>query len=175
MLALQDLLRPKLALRLLALAALGSLLFVYVAEYGFGLQPCYLCLWQRGPYFAVLIVAVVALLVRPSEKIIIVLLVLCALAWLAGLGIAVFHSGVERHWWPGTEQCALRPMTDGAVLSLREQLLQTPVARCDQISWTLFGLSMTNWNVLLSLDLFVYTCVVIGLWLSNRQRQKPSV
>ena len=162
--------QPIMALRLVALAAAVSLFFVYIAEYGFGLQPCYLCLWQRGPYYAVLIITLGALMLRSRDKIIIPALVLAALAFVIGLGIAVFHSGVERHWWAGTEQCALRPLNGSTELSLREQLLQTPVARCDQISWSLFGLSMTNYNALLSLGLLGYCLWVIGLWLSKHKR-----
>ncbi|NBO20204.1 MAG: disulfide bond formation protein B [Proteobacteria bacterium] len=167
---LLELSRPLVALRLLALAALCSLLFVYIAEYGFDLQPCYLCLWQRGPYFAVLAIAA-GVYLRPIEKMIIIALVFAALAVASGLGLAVFHSGVERHWWAGTEQCALRPLNGGTELSLREQLLQTPVARCDQISWSLFGLSMTNYNALLSMGLLGYCLWVLGSWLKSRRNQ----
>lgn len=164
-----DLCRPATALRLLALAALGSLLFVYVAEYGFDLQPCYLCLWQRGPYFALLAITI-GVLLRPTDKMIALAIAFAAVALASGLGLAVFHSGVERHWWAGTEQCALRPLNGGGELSLREQLLQTPVARCDQISWSLFGLSMTNYNALLSLGLLGYCLWVLGLWLSKQKQ-----
>ena len=39
------------------------------------------------------------------------------------------------------------------VEELRAALLQQPVVRCDEIAWSLFGISMAGWNFLLSLGL----------------------
>jgi len=142
--------------RLILVFAIIELGFAFVMEYGFGYQPCELCLLERVPYIAVIVLAGLACLppLYPYAKI---FLGLCGLAFLIGFGLSTFHTGVERHWWLGTPGCAVTPLDGNSVESLRQQLLHMAVARCDQIVWTLWGLSMANWNALDSLTLAVFT------------------
>ena len=118
------------------------------------LDPCILCIYQRWPYVAVAGLAALALALprpgwaRPA------LLGLCAVALLVGSGLALFHVGVEQHWWAGTAACEGQiSITQGSIEDLRAQLLGTPVTRCDQVAWSLFGLSMAGYNLLISLGL----------------------
>ncbi len=136
---------PRAAWVLLA-AALIELGFAFVMQYGFGYEPCILCLWQRVPYAAVIALALLASLppLYPYAR---ELLGLCGLIFLIGVGLAVFHTGVERHWWLGTSGCAVTPLDSSSVEDLRTKLLQMTVVRCDQISWKFLGLSMANWNI----------------------------
>jgi disulfide bond formation protein DsbB len=145
---------PK-AARLIVIASVIALLFAFTMQYGFGLQPCVLCLWQRVPFGAALVLAGLACL-KPLYPYARALLGFCALAFLAGTGLAVFHTGVELHWWLGTSGCALTPLNGNGVEDLRTQLLHMAVARCDQISWTFLGLSMANYNVVWSLALALF-------------------
>jgi disulfide bond formation protein DsbB len=135
---------------MILLASAGALGAALVAQYGFAVQPCVLCLAQRVP-FALAIVFAAASLWKPGAAR--VLLGLCALAFLVNAGIAFFHTGVEQHWWLGTSGCALKPLGGADAQSLREQLLATAVAQCDVVAWTFLGLSMANWNVPFALAL----------------------
>lgn len=86
----------------------------------------------------------------------------CALALVAGAGIAAYHVGVEQKWWLGTDACAaLSGLGAKTVEELREVLLRTPVARCDEVSWSMFGVSMAGYNFLVSLVL-----AAASLWLA---------
>lgn len=146
---------PVAALALLAAAA-GSLAFAYSAENFFGIAPCELCLYQRVPYAVVIALALLALLIRKNDKKARCLLGLCAVAFFVNMGIAFYHSGVELHWWGGTDDCAANPLlaTDPALV--REALMNTPVVRCDQINFTFLGFTMANWNVLASFALGLF-------------------
>jgi disulfide bond formation protein DsbB len=163
---------PRAAVVLLVLS-LASLLFVLIMQYGFGFNPCILCLWQRVPY-AVTAVMAAALVVqprlgRPYGQLSIYALAGIAFVYLAGAGLAFFHTGVERHWWVGTSSCSTHPLAGGSAADLREALLHTVTARCDEISWSLFGLSMTNYNLLWSLGLAVVATLAAAV-----QSQKTS-
>jgi disulfide bond formation protein DsbB len=142
--------------RFILAAALAALLFAFTVQYDFGVQPCILCLWQRVPYGLVILLAGLACLpaMRPHAP---VMLVLCAGIFVIGAGLAIFHTGVELHWWLGTSGCALTPLHGSTPEDLRTQLLHTVVARCDEISWTFLGLSMANWNVGYSLILALFS------------------
>jgi len=137
--------------RLLVAVSLGSLLFALAMQFGFGIHPCVLCLWQRLPYGVVAILALLAWAWKPYRPQTAFLLGLCSFCFLIGMGLAVFHSGVERHWWLGTSGCAIQPLQGASVDDLREALLHTVTARCDEIVWTIFGLSMANLNIVWSL------------------------
>ena len=147
------------------LAAAGALVAAYVAEYLYGVFPCTLCLWQRGPLWAV-VVTVVALFAagrRHARAFLLVLLLL----FTTEAGIAGFHVGVERHWWAGTSSCAVADdsaANDAA--SLRARLLGTPIARCDEVTWTFLGQSLALWNVPFSLALALW----MGLALRHARR-----
>ncbi len=82
--------------------------------------------------------------------------ILGAVAALATAAIALFHVGVEQTWWEGLATCTADTMGNVNV----NDLLNTDVTvgapvRCDAIAWTLFGISMAGWNMLLSTGLAV--------------------
>jgi disulfide bond formation protein DsbB len=71
----------------------------------------------------------------------------------ASAGLAGYHVGVEQHWW---ESPACAAGGDIGALSAQELLAQirgAPIVRCDEVAWSLFGLSMAAWNALASLGL----------------------
>jgi disulfide bond formation protein DsbB len=142
---------PRLAAALLAAIAAAMLAGAFAFEHIGGLRPCVLCWWQRYAWMAALALALGALAAGPRRPGGGALLALGALAALAGAGIAGFHAGVEQHWWAGTGECG---SSLGATLTPEErlkQLMGTPVARCDEIPWSMLGLSMAAWNGLVAL------------------------
>jgi len=141
------------ALSLLAVvsAALlgGALLFQYVG----GLFPCQLCVWQRYPHAAVIVLALLgALFLKGRAQA--WALGLAATALLAGAAIAAFHVGVEQKWWDGLAGCVgevpgAKPGTN--LEDLLNQANKNPAPRCDEIPWQLFGISMAGYNFIVSL------------------------
>lgn len=131
--------------RTIALAVPALLLAgAYVSEYGFGLFPCEMCWWQRWPHFAAVVLAGLAFLTEPRK----LLVALAALAILASGLIGFFHAGVEYGWWPGITACAA-VFGEGTGNAL-EDIMNTPLVRCDDPAWTLFGISLAGFNFLIS-------------------------
>lgn len=144
---------------LIAAASVVTLTFVYIAQYGFNLQPCILCLYQRKPYFIVIFFSLLAtFLADKKQRMAFNLLLLSALAFAIGAAIAGFHTGVERGWWTGLASCgdALLP-ENATVEQLQAYIMNRPVVRCDVAGWKFMGLSMSNYNFLLSVALTVFT------------------
>lgn len=138
---------------LILLATLGSAAML-LGAYGFqhigGLLPCQMCLWQRWPHGAAVIIGLIALALRQSS-----------LAWLGALAaattgvIGAYHAGVEWGFWPGPSSCSgggldMGGMSGGDLLST-----EGPVAlvMCDEVVWSLMGLSMAGWNAVISFAL----------------------
>jgi disulfide bond formation protein DsbB len=138
---------------ILILASVALLAAALAFQYLGGLQPCVLCIYQRWPHVAVIVLAGLALLPLGARWRSLFLL-LAAAALLVGAGIGVFHVGVEQHWWEGTASCGGTVSSEGLTAEeLRDRLLAAPPVRCDQVAWSLFGISMAGYNVLISLVL----------------------
>ncbi len=143
------------AARLAALALPAGLLAgALIGQYGFGLAPCEMCHWQRWPHYAALVPASAAFLLRGATLRRALVLLALLLVATSGL-IAVFHAGVEYHWWQGPTSCGA--VTGGSL----EDMLSRPVVRCDVPQWTLAGISLAGFNAIASLG----GAAVIGLLL----------
>lgn len=141
--------------RRLAVAAAGAgSAAMLLAALGFqflgGLPPCELCLWQRWPHLAAVVIALLWLVTRwrlwPW---------LGALAALATAGIGLFHAGVELGWWEFVSSCtqgSLAGESGASLLPGSGAEVALPV-RCDRIAWQFLGLSMAAWNAIGSLGL----------------------
>lgn len=136
---------------LAAAAVLGAAL---ASQYWGGLRPCVLCLYQRYPYAVVIVLMAVAagLAGRGESRLTVALLAAAGLAFLIGSAIGAYHVGVEQHWWVGTAECGSTDSAD-TVEALKAKLLGRAPVRCDEATWSLFGISMAGYNVLASLGL----------------------
>ena len=137
------------------IVAVGALSTALVAQYGFGLYPCLLCIWQRWAYGAVIVLALAALLL-PAGRL--WLSRLTALAFLAVAGIAAFHTGVEQKWWKGSSSCSGPDLANaGGADAIKQAILGAPTTTCDEIPWELFGVSIAGFNVIFALLFAVIT------------------
>ena len=154
---------------LILFATLGSAAML-AGAFGFqyigGLAPCHLCLQQRYPHAAAIVIGILALLL-PTGLTGRVLPWLGALAALTTAGLGAYHSGVERQWWEGPTTCTSGPISGISAKDLLAQIQAAPVVRCDQVAWEMFGLSMASWNMLASLAL-------VAIWLLAARRS-PAV
>ncbi len=138
-------------------ACIGALATAYTAELAFGIEPCVLCLYQRIPYALAGALAMAALL-APGKRPKVWAVIGAGVAFLVGAEIAFYHVGVEQHWWQSVAGCGI-PINDPepeTVEELRRLLTEAkPAKACDEVDWTLFGVSMATYNVAASLALAV--------------------
>jgi disulfide bond formation protein DsbB len=157
------------ALFLLVSAAL--LLTAYLFQHIGGLHPCPLCVAQRYPHFAVLGLALAALLFGGRARWALALLLAgIAIAYLVGAGYAAFHVGVENGYFQSG--CAGAGEAASSIEELRARIMNAPLARCDDVAWTLIGVSMAGWNGIVCLALGLAAGYVALLALL--ERRKPS-
>jgi disulfide bond formation protein DsbB len=135
------------ALFLIAVGAV-SLGAAFGSQYFGGLQPCVLCIYQRYPYGVVIALGLLALLAWRQPKLAAGLTLLAAIALFVDAGIAVFHVGVEQHWWKGTNECSNLIDPNLSIEDLKKALQEQPVVACDEVAWSLFGISMAGYNFL---------------------------
>jgi disulfide bond formation protein DsbB len=138
-----------------------------LSQYWGGLMPCELCLLQRWPWRIAILIAAALWLVGNRIPLIPAALVLTAVFFVSA-GIAFYHVGVEQHWFAGPTACtASAGAAATSIEELRRQLLAAPVVMCDQVQWSLFGVSMAGWNLLVSMAMAGFCAMTArrcGLW-----------
>ncbi len=151
---------PRAAAVAIAALSIMALMGAYGGQHLAGLIPCPLCLYQRPPHWIAAGLALLAA-VTPLVGMRAAALTGAALALAAGAGIAAFHVGVEQHWWGGLPACSA---ADAAAAEIKEIFFGQPAVRCDEVSWSLFGVSMAGYNAALSSGLAVLAA--LGAWCS---------
>ena len=141
---------------LIWIATLGSALLLggaFAFQYFGGLIPCVLCLYQRWPHGAAILIGLLALRSRGAG-----LPLLGMLAMLVTAGIGFYHAGVELGWFAGLATCTVDTLQGVSA----GDLLNTDIAvgkpvRCDAVPWAALGVSMAGWNAILS-------SLLAGVW-----------
>ena len=146
---LSVILAPRNGLVICALASATLLVGAFLFEHVGGMAPCSQCIWLRWAHLGVIAAAASGLLLIPPRA----ALLLTLAAALTSFGVAGYHAGVEWQLWAGPSGCTASLAAGASAADLVDQLLATPVVRCDDVPWSLFGLSMAGWNVLFSLDI----------------------
>lgn len=143
---------------LLILVGAGALATAFTAQFGFGLEPCELCLYQRVPFAIAIVLGAVGLW-RPQDLTAVFSLAVAAFA--VNSGIAVYHVGVEQHWWASAVGCGGKLVTQASVADLMASLNTKPAKSCDAVDWTMFGISMAGWNIVFSAGLALASLYVL--------------
>jgi len=141
----------------LAIAAASAVILsaAYISQYGFGLKPCILCLYQRAPYALNITFGLLAFLASfRYPRLTKLIIYIMALSFLTGAVIAGFHVGVEQGWWKGLPACGGDIVPQHvSIEELRRSLENQKIVRCDKPAWGLFGISMAGYNFATSLAL----------------------
>lgn len=124
---------------------MASLSAALMAQYGYDLKPCILCMYQRYPFAlnAVLGLIIYKLAKKNHPRGASLMLVMAGIVFLANSALAFYHVGVEQLWWESVlEACTFDPS------KLRDAMYEPPVP-CNQIPWQdpILGMSMAGWNV----------------------------
>ena len=135
--------------------ALGSALFM---QHVVGLQPCIMCIYQRWPYAIMVLLGLATLAFGRNRRVRVGLLGLIVVAMVVDCGLAVTHVGIENHWWAGSAGCGVPPPA-ASFEELRARMMEAPVVRCDIVVWTLFGISMAGYNIIITLVLAVFAAL----------------
>ena len=139
-----------------SLALLGSVAVIagaWLFQTAGGLAPCELCLLERWPYYIAIALLLLAFATGLRRSFATLLITLVLMFYLAGSMLAFYHVGVEQHWFAGPSACTGPTGAAHTVAALKAQLLGQQPVRCDEVQWSLFGISLAGWNLAASLIL----------------------
>jgi len=143
-----------------------SIIIAYFIEYILGHQPCNLCLIERIPYGLSIILIIINFIFKKNQKFIILLLILI---FLFSFLISVYHFGIEKGFFEESLVCGLKNTTE--IISKEELLkeLKEKTISCKDVTFRIFGFSLTTINILLSLFLIILSTKI---FISYEKKQK---
>ena len=141
---------------ILSMAAISS---ASIAEYIFNLEPCSMCLKQRYPYYFILVIFVLFLVIHQFPRIWFYLGV--QLASVYGLFYSIWHVGIEQNILSGPASCSGGLSISESVENLKEQIIGKAVINCEDVVWSFFGISAATINTFLLLLIFILNAIYI--------------
>ena len=143
-----------LLIKLIFLISVIALVSAFFIEYVLGHQPCNLCILERIPYLLAIIIILLNFKFSHYEKFFILLL---SIIFLAGAIISLYHLGIEQGFIQESLVCDLKSSSN--LLSKEEILkqLQEKSVSCKDVTFKIFGLSLTSYNILISLLITIST------------------
>ena len=139
-------------LKLLLLFSAFVLSAAYFIEYILGHQPCNLCIIERIPYLASIILITSIFIIKKYEKIILIIILLF---FLFGSATSFYHFGIEQGFFSESLVCDLGKGSN--ILSANDLLLELEkkTISCKLVTFRVFGLSLATFNTVISLILSV--------------------
>ena len=139
---------------LISIVALASAFFI---EYKLGHQPCNLCILERVPYLLAIILILLNYKFNHFEK---YFLILLTIVFLIATILSLYHLGIEQGFIQESMVCDLK---SGSNLLSKEEILkqlQQKSVSCKDVTFKIFGLSLTTYNILISLFITIYTAKI---------------
>lgn len=134
-----------------------------IAEFFFNFLPCKMCVQQRYPYYFIIIIFI--LFYFFNKKINLWFNILTELAIIYGLFYSVWHVGIEQQLMQGPDNCSGKINQASTVERLKEEILNQAIVNCNEISWTMLGLSAATVNtIFLTLIFLLNTIFIIKIY-----------
>ena len=139
-------------IKIIFLVSLVSIISAYFIEYVLGHQPCNLCLIERIPYGLAVVLIVLNHILIKNNRFTILLLIL---VFSFSLIISFYHFGIEQGIFKESVVCGLKETSN--IVSKEELLKQLQVKNvsCKDVTFRIFGFSLTSFNIIVSLILVI--------------------
>ena len=127
-----------------------SLSTAYFIQYVLGHKPCNLCIIERIPYIAAIILISLIFILNRYQKIISSLILIL---FIFGAVVSFYHFGIEQGFFSESLVCDLgnsQPLNKEELLN---QLKKAEIISCKDVTFRFFGLSLATINTVISLIL----------------------
>ena len=139
---------------LISIIALASAFFI---EHVLGHQPCNLCILERIPYLMAIIIVILNYKYVHLEKYFLFLLILI---FLFATILSIYHLGIEQGFIKESLVCDLK---NGSNLLSKQDILKQLEQKnvsCQDVTFKMFGLSLTSYNIIISLLISIITAKI---------------
>ena len=123
-----------------------ALISAYFIEYFLGYQPCNLCLLERIPYALSIIIILTNFKIKFNDKYTILILIVI---FVVSALLSIYHFGIEQGLIEESFVCSTKDNLNLNKEQLLQELQKMNIS-CKNVAFTIFGLSLTTYNILLS-------------------------
>ena len=140
----------KLLLNGILVFSILSLSIAYFIQYVLGHKPCNLCIIERIPYIAAIILISLVFILNRYQKIISSLILIF---FIFGAVVSFYHFGIEQGLFSESLICELTNNNPLNKEELLNQLKKTEVVSCKDVTFRFLGLSLATINTIISIIL----------------------
>jgi disulfide bond formation protein DsbB len=140
----------KLLLNGILVFSILSLSIAYFIQYVLGHKPCNLCIIERVPYIAAIILISLIFIINRYQKIISSLILIF---FIFGAVVSFYHFGIEQGFFSESLICELSNNKTLNKEELLNQLKKTEIVSCKDVAFKFLGLSLATINTILSIIL----------------------
>ena len=127
-----------------------SLSIAYFIQYVLGHKPCNLCIIERIPYIAAIILISLIFILNRYQKIISSLILIF---FIFGAVVSYYHFGIEQGFFSESLVCDLGNSQPINKEELLNQLKKAEIVSCKDVTFRFLGLSLATINTVISLIL----------------------
>ena len=127
-----------------------TLSIAYFIQYVLGHKPCNLCIIERIPYIAAIILISLIFILNRYQKIISSLILIF---FIFGAVVSFYHLGIEQGFFSESLVCDLGNSQPLNKEDLLNQLKKTEIVSCKDVTFRFLGLSLATINTVISLIL----------------------
>ena len=136
--------------KIILFISLFAIISAFLIEYVLGHQPCNLCLIQRIPYGLSIILIIFSFILRKNIQFIILLLILI---FSFSFILSFYHFGIEQGFFEESAVCNIKNASDAISKEELLKQLQVRIISCKDVTFRIFGFSLTSFNMIISLIL----------------------
>ena len=148
----------KLFLNGILIFSILSLSIAYFIQYVLGHKPCNLCLIERIPYIASVILISFIFIINRFEKIISIIVLLF---FIFATIVSFYHFGIEQGFFSESLVCDLGNNTNLSKEQILKQLESSSVVSCKDVTFRVLGFSLATINTIISIILSVIMVRII--------------
>jgi len=127
-----------------------SLSIAYFIQYVLGHKPCNLCIIERVPYIAAIILISLIFILNRYQKIISSLVLIF---FIFGALVSFYHFGIEQGFFSESLICELSNSNPINKEELLSQLKMSEIISCKDVTFRFLGLSLATINTIISVML----------------------
>ena len=135
-----------------------TLSIAYFIQYVLGHKPCNLCIIERIPYIAAIILISLIFILNRYQKIISSLILIF---FIFGAVVSFYHFGIEQGFFSESLVCDLGNSQPLNKEDLLNNLKKTEIVSCKDVTFRFLGLSLATINTVISLILSVIIIKII--------------
>ena len=140
--------KNKFTLNAVLIFSVFALITAYFIQYILNHEPCNLCLIERIPYLAAIILTSLIFILNKYEKIISLIV---GLFFIFGTVVSFYHFGIEQGFFNESLVCDLGNSNKATSAQDLLKQLEKKTISCKDVSFKILGLSLATFNTIISI------------------------